>query len=212
LLFLMGNEQSAGQDLGGPGSCLRKFSTMPAMFCNINNRCTVASRNDYSYWLSTTEPMTQMMAPVKERGIKPYISRCSVCETPNEVVAVHSQESQIPSCPTGWSGLWSGYSLAMHTAAGSQGTGQNLHSPGSCLEDFRASPFIECHGQGTCNYYPTTLSFWLASLDRREQFSKPEPATLKAGNILPNISRCRVCMRNSTSTFTAERGFFDSRG
>ena len=47
--------------LGSAGSCLQRFSTMPFMFCNLNNRCTVASRSDYSYWLSTTEPMTPMM-------------------------------------------------------------------------------------------------------------------------------------------------------
>jgi integrin beta 8 len=53
LLFIQGNEKAHGQDLGSAGSCLRQFSTMPFMFCNLNNRCTVASRNDYSYWLST---------------------------------------------------------------------------------------------------------------------------------------------------------------
>lgn len=36
---------------------------MPFLFCNINGRCTKASRNDYSYWLSTEEPMTPMMSP-----------------------------------------------------------------------------------------------------------------------------------------------------
>jgi len=70
---------------GQPGSCLGRFSTMPFMFCNINNRCTFASRNDYSYWLSTQEPMTQMMNPVKGIQIRDYISRCSVCEAPAQV-------------------------------------------------------------------------------------------------------------------------------
>lgn len=49
---------------GQPGSCLSKFSPMPFMFCNLNSVCHVSSRNDYSFWLSTAEPMTQMMNPV----------------------------------------------------------------------------------------------------------------------------------------------------
>ena len=68
-----------------PGSCLRRFSTMPFMFCNLNNVCHVSSRSDYSYWLSTDEPMTQMMNPVQGTAIRPYISRCIVCETPTQV-------------------------------------------------------------------------------------------------------------------------------
>lgn len=53
-----------------------------------------------------------------------------------------------------------------HTAAGAEGTGQSLNSPGSCLEEFRAVPFIECHGKGTCNYYATNHGFWLAIVDK----------------------------------------------
>jgi integrin beta 8 len=200
----MGNERAHGQDLGTPGSCLRRFSVMPFMFCNINNRCTVSSRNDYSYWLSTPEPMTMMMNPVTDDRIRPYISRCSVCEAPSQIIAVHSQSMAVPECPRGWSGVWTGYSFAMHTGAGSQGTGQMMQSPGSCLEDFRASPFIECHGQGTCNYYATTLSFWLTTVERQSMFEKPRPDTLKSGNLRQKISRCQVCVRdNSTLAYTS---------
>lgn len=53
-----------------------------------------------------------------------------------------------------------------HTAAGAEATGQNLQSPGSCLEEFRSVPFIECHGRGTCNYYATNHGFWLAIVDK----------------------------------------------
>ena len=83
-----------------------------------------------------------------------------------------------------------------HTGAGADGTGQPLHSPGSCLESFRTSPFIECHGRGTCNYYATTLSFWLSTVDGSYQWDKPIPETLKAGNLRQKISRCQVCMRD----------------
>ena len=62
-------------DLGLPGSCLKKFSTMPYLFCNLNEVCDYASRNDYSYWLSTTEPMPMMMTPIKGPDIEKYISK-----------------------------------------------------------------------------------------------------------------------------------------
>lgn len=61
--------------LGTAGSCLRKFSTMPFLFCNINDVCNFASRNDYSYWLSTPEPMPMSMAPIAGDNIRPFISR-----------------------------------------------------------------------------------------------------------------------------------------
>lgn len=61
--------------IGTAGSCLRRFSTMPFMFCNINNVCNFASRNDYSYWLSTPEPMPMSMSPITGESIKPFISR-----------------------------------------------------------------------------------------------------------------------------------------
>lgn len=170
LLYVQGNERAHGQDLGTAGSCLRKFSTMPFLFCNINNVCNFASRNDYSYWLSTPEPMPMSMAPISGDNIRPFISRCAVCEAPAMVMAVHSQTIQIPPCPNGWSSLWIGYSFVMHTSAGAEGSGQALASPGSCLEEFRSAPFIECHGRGTCNYYANAYSFWLATIERSEMF------------------------------------------
>ncbi|NWV34983.1 CO4A1 protein, partial [Grantiella picta] len=197
LLYVQGNERAHGQDLGTAGSCLRKFSTMPFLFCNINNVCNFASRNDYSYWLSTPEPMPMNMAPITGDNIRPFISRCSVCEAPAMVIAVHSQTIQIPPCPEGWSSLWIGYSFVMHTSAGAEGSGQALASPGSCLEEFRSAPFIECHGRGTCNYYANAYSFWLATIERNEMFKKPTPSTLKAGDLRSNVSRCQVCMRQT---------------
>lgn len=102
-----------GQDLGSPGSCLRRFSSMPYMFCGINNVCNFASRNDYSYWLSTPHPMPMNMRPIEGDSIRHYISRCSVCESITQVIAMHSQNNYIPECPDGWDGLWTGYSFFM---------------------------------------------------------------------------------------------------
>ncbi|KAG8510683.1 Collagen alpha-5(IV) chain [Galemys pyrenaicus] len=197
LLYVQGNKRAHGQDLGTAGSCLRRFSTMPFMFCNINNVCNFASRNDYSYWLSTPEPMPMSMEPLKGQSIQPFISRCAVCEAPAVVIAVHSQTIQIPHCPQGWDSLWIGYSFMMHTSAGAEGSGQALASPGSCLEEFRSSPFIECHGRGTCNYYANSYSFWLTTVDVSDMFSKPQSETLKAGDLRTRISRCQVCMKRT---------------
>lgn len=168
---------------------------MPFLFCNINDVCNFASRNDYSYWLSTPALMPMDMAPITGRALEPYISRCTVCEAPAIAIAIHSQTTEIPSCPQGWISLWKGFSFIMFTSAGSEGAGQALASPGSCLEKFRASPFIECHGRGTCNYYSNSYSFWLASLDPERMFRKPIPSTVKAGELEKIISRCQVCMK-----------------
>lgn len=97
--------------LGLAGSCLPRFSTMPFLYCNPGDICYYASRNDKSYWLSTTAPLPMM--PVEDGEIKPYISRCSVCEAPSVAIAVHSQDITIPQCPVGWRSLWIGYSFLM---------------------------------------------------------------------------------------------------
>lgn len=96
---------------GFAGSCLRRFSTMPFLFCDFNSVCNYASRNDKSYWLSTNAPIPMM--PVGESVIQEYISRCVVCEAPANAIAVHSQSLNIPDCPSGWNMLWIGYSFAM---------------------------------------------------------------------------------------------------
>ena len=49
---------------------------MPFMFCDMNNVCNYASRNDKSYWLSTNAPMPMM--PVADSAIQQYISRYSI--------------------------------------------------------------------------------------------------------------------------------------
>ncbi|MGH0122869.1 UNVERIFIED_CONTAM: hypothetical protein FKN15_023829, partial [Acipenser sinensis] len=181
---------------GLAGSCLPRFSTMPFIYCNINEVCYYASRNDKSYWLSTSAPIPMM--PVSRNEIPQYISRCSVCEVPSLAVAVHSQDITIPPCPAGWRSLWIGYSFLMHTAAGAEGGGQSLVSPGSCLEDFRATPFIECNGaRGTCHYFANKYSFWLTTVEPRRQFVEAPPSeTLKAGQLRTRVGRCQVCVKN----------------
>merc|ERR1712078_802829 len=114
--------------------------------------------------------MPAMMTPIRGPEIEKFISKCAVCESPTRAIV-------------------------MHTDSGGQGAGQSLVSPGSCLKDFRSRPFIECHGQGRCNYYSTSLSYWMATIREEDQFRRPVPQTLKAGDQKSRISRCTVCMR-----------------
>uniref|UniRef100_A0A8C1IA79 Collagen IV NC1 domain-containing protein n=1 Tax=Cyprinus carpio TaxID=7962 RepID=A0A8C1IA79_CYPCA len=190
LLFINGNNRAHGQDLGTVGSCLQMFSAMPFLVCNPNDTCHYAFRNDYSYWLSTDTPISPNMELISD-DLGSYISRCSVCEAPSNVIAVHSQTTEIPECPRGWLSLWKGYSFVMQTGAGAEGSGQPLISPGSCLEEFRMVPFIECHDRGTCNFYPDSFSYWLASLDPSKMFSTPVRQRVRQ----QDISRCQVCMK-----------------
>uniref|UniRef100_A0A8V5HF90 Uncharacterized protein n=1 Tax=Melopsittacus undulatus TaxID=13146 RepID=A0A8V5HF90_MELUD len=197
LLYLEGQEKAHNQDLGLAGSCLPVFNTMPFAYCNINQVCYYASRNDKSYWLSSAAPLP--MTPLSEEEIQPYISRCAVCEAPAQAVAVHSQDQSIPPCPVNWRSLWIGYSFLMHTGSGDQGGGQSLMSPGSCLEDFRSAPFIECQGQrGTCQFFANEYSFWLTTVVPELQFaSAPLSGTLKEGQEQrKKISRCQVCLKH----------------
>lgn len=195
LLFINGNNRAHGQDLGTLGSCLPRFTTMPFLFCNTDSTCRYASRNDYSYWLSTDELLPGGMPLISGDSLKNYISRCTVCEARANVMAIHSQTSIIPECPSGWAGLWLGYSFVMETGVGAEGSGQPLASPGSCLQNFRKIPFIECHGRGTCNYYTDSYSYWLAALNPNDMFSKPKPQTDTGHFPGSLISRCRVCLK-----------------
>jgi collagen type IV alpha len=111
LLYFSGNEKSHQQDLGTAGSCLRRFSVMPFIRCDIGNVCNFAQNNDLSYWLSTNLPIPK--SPMEGENIRDYISKCAVCEAPANVIAVHSQSENIPTCPNGWSRLWDGYSFVM---------------------------------------------------------------------------------------------------
>lgn len=87
--------------------------------------------------------------------------------------------------------------IFQHTAVGHGGGGQALSGPGSCLQDFRATPFIECNGgKGQCHYYETMTSFWMVTVEQQQQFRTPEQQTLKAGNLHTKVSRCQVCIRN----------------
>lgn len=87
------------------------------------------------------------------------------------------------------------FSFFQHTDSGAEGAGQSLISPGSCLEDFRSNPFIECTGLGRCNLFPSAFSYWLATIELEDQFRRPQQQTLKAGDLKSRVSRCNTCMK-----------------
>lgn len=107
---------------------------------------------------------------------------------------------------------------SQHTDSGAEGSGQSLISPGSCLEDFRSNPFIECTGHGRCNLFPSAFSYWLATIELEQQFRKPRQQTLKAGDLKSRVSRCNTCMRRRGSVLPPPatpppeyRGVYDDR-
>lgn len=56
------------------------------------------------------------------------------------------------------------------------------------MREFRARPFIECNGLGRCNYFSTSVSYWLSVIDDYRMFDKPEQQTLKA-DLVSKVSR-----------------------
>ena len=111
MLYVQGHDTSHGQDLGSAGSCLKRFTTMPYLYCNIFGQCNFASRNDYSYWLSTDREIPMM--PISADAVEPFIGRCVVCESPGPALAVHSQSTTLPPCPPDMTSVWQGYSFLM---------------------------------------------------------------------------------------------------
>ncbi|XP_019622228.1 PREDICTED: collagen alpha-2(IV) chain-like [Branchiostoma belcheri] len=181
---------------GQPDSCLPRFGILPFFSCEPDDVCKYGYRDDKTYWLSTIENESQHPAvPVSGTDIRPFISRCAVCLTKDLTMAVHSQRAAvIPDCPIGWRSLWVGYSFLMHTAAG-EGGGQPLTSVGSCLDFFRAAPFIECVND-ICDVSSNQLSFWLIGIPGGEddQFSEPRRTVGSVDVLRQRISRCRSCV------------------
>ena len=59
------------------------------------------------------------------------------------LLVVHSQTTDLPSCPDGSAMLYSGYSFLQSLGNG-YGHGQDLGRPGSCLRVFSTMPFMHC--------------------------------------------------------------------
>jgi len=104
----------------------------------------------------------------------------------------HSQTTTTPSCPSGWTELWNGYSFMSAFLSASYPGEQDLSSPGSCLSEFRAIPQIECGGTGgytsRCDYATDgDYSMWLST-----RTSDEGPITT---GLEERVSRCVVCSK-----------------
>ncbi|KAJ8307287.1 hypothetical protein KUTeg_015371 [Tegillarca granosa] len=183
--FLSMEDNEKSQFLGTIPSCLKQVRVSPFMYCRSTGRCDHIRMNLKSYWLPNNR--TILTITVGQGVISRYISRCAVCEAPNNIIAVHSQTHQVPACPSGWQSVWIGYSFGMNIGSGNNGDGQSLSSPGTCLEEFITNPFIECRYR--CRYSYTKYSTWLNS---EERLSPPVPKAIP--------SRCRVCLKESNES------------
>jgi len=175
----------ATQDLGSVGSCLIHFTAS-----------TCAGTDCESYWLSSNITTTTSLTLVE---LRKTISRCSVCQLTSSVLTLHSMNSDLPSCPQGWSILWNGYSfisvsispvlqtIKLHEIYLQQSSSeiiqagvQSLSSTGSCIKRSPTqSTFIKCSTPGDCEPMAEHTTQWLTS---------------RAGT----YSRCSVCNMDSS--------------
>lgn len=75
----------------------------------------------------------------------------------------HSQTTTSPICPKGSVKLWSGYSL-LYVQGNGRSAGQDLGTPGSCLQKFSPMPFMFCNVNEVCHFSSRNdYSFWLST-------------------------------------------------
>ena len=91
------------------GSCSKNFNFISFVECDKNNICKSFRSIEAPLWLGISKPITDII--ITAQNIKQLVSRCSVCEAPSNVIAVHSQSEYIPECPENWNRLWDGYSF-----------------------------------------------------------------------------------------------------
>lgn len=106
------------------------------------------------------------------------------------VITQHSLTATAPGCPTGWTKLWDGYSFKGAWLSSGYSSPQDLGGPGSCLEEFRPIPFIECRTHVHCDFFTDDdYSTWLAV----SSIASTNPGDKTAADILSSVSRCSVC-------------------
>lgn len=209
---------SAFQDLGSTGSCLQNFYPVPYFESQAvdptvgfyidgphTNSGGGMPRTAFTMWLyaNTSDRRAQPQPSNSNYGYGPskatHVSRCAVCSKPAPVLVLHSQTTLVPSCPNGWTPLWTGYSFVGMTSADSNNVG-NLGSTGSCLREFMPVPFLECGandkhqniGYGDYCHYGQTFDYaaWMTAsyLGRSSQ-------NLSATTIDRHVGRCSVCTK-----------------
>lgn len=125
---------TAQQDLGTSGSCLQQFMISPTIRCNGDN-CQLGMNKEKSYWLTTDK---KSRSSFSQSDIKKFVSRCVVCESPTKPIVFHTNSI----CPSGWSTIWTGQSLASNKGG--------LSSTGSCMNK-QDEMTVECSSEtGSC--------------------------------------------------------------
>ena len=185
-----GHDAGARANLSEIGSCLENFVVTSWVECaGWTNQCIHNSSGDSTLWLSTLSDTTAATNSSNRNTLMNWVSRCRVCEGSKPIIARHSMTTSYPSCPTGWSELWRGYSYA---GGGSNRTPiqhDHLSGPGSCLKNFRKVVTLDCAGK-RCFYKSShDFSSYLATTTANYKNSHQTSAT----NL---ISRCRVCMKD----------------
>lgn len=184
-------------DLGSIGSCVEDFRPMLFAECDAPDRCDYFSPQDYTLWLSAVSTDAGVLYGVANN--EPQISRCRACRSSgfSKVIARHSLDTSIPSCPAGGTSLWTGYSISGGTIGGGHAAIRaDLSSAGSCLKEFYPIPFLECGGAvggdaDKCDYYTGgDFGYYLSS-----NTSNTDGVPVTGINTIKTtmISRCVVC-------------------
>ncbi len=147
----------------------------------VTNNLNITTLNEALKTKPSIEDLNSKISPIQE-AINSINQKGS-----GRFLVMHSQTQSVPSCPSGWTKLWEGYSLAGNYLGPSYDSPQDLSSPGSCAENFNSLPFFECNGSSSCEY--DTLgdySMWLTS----ERYVNEGAVTV---DMVSKISRCVVC-------------------
>ena len=176
---------SFGSDMGKSGSCLKKFIPVPILECGSSSVCNNITPGDYGYWLSTngsnTGEILALNAPIRT---------CAVCKGTKPLLTIHSQTTSSPTCPSGWSSEWSGFSFFMMGGGNGSVSGVDLSSPGSCVRGFAKMPIIECKPNGTCEVQsPSDYVYYLSTRSNNS-------GNLNNAQSMDYTSRCRVCSKD----------------
>jgi len=185
-LFGKSGDLVFGQDMGQSTSCMKYFNQIPFIRCTTG-QCNYANSDDSSYWL-TTDTEKDINQDFYDIEIKAQLSRCSVCEVQTKPVTLHSQDNEIPECPSGYASLWAGYSFVSNLDIGENVQGQSLSSPGSCMKSYIETPYITCDTE-KCSFdnKHEDQSAWLSAIENDD-----DECEEKRDNV--NVSRCQVCI------------------
>ena len=191
LLMAVGGGSSAVlTDLGKTSSCMEEFRFQVFNECS-GTQCDYQTGDDYTYWLSVSGTNYSNSPSVITNLNR--TSRCRVCSgSSSEVFTKHSQTSTVPTCPSGFTPLWSGYSFGVSVGGGNGASSSDLNSPGSCLKEIYPRNFIECHHNGCESGTSGDYTYWLST---RGNIGDTGPV----GNslLIKNLtSRCTVCASN----------------